>query len=70
MEDQLTDENTPPEQHINSITSENIQIEILKLLQSMQSTLKQHNNKSSNNSNNNGKKKKEKRFEGRTEKYF
>ena len=36
MEEQQPDENTPPEQHANSATSDNVKVEILKLLQSMQ----------------------------------
>ena len=36
MEEQQPDENMPPEQHANSATSDNVKVEILKLLQSMQ----------------------------------
>ena len=35
IEEQQLDENTPPEQHANSATSNNIQVEVLKLLQNM-----------------------------------
>ena len=40
MEEKQPDENIPPEQHANSATSDNVQVEILKLFQSLQGTLK------------------------------
>ena len=60
MEEQQLDENTYPKQHTNSATRDNIQVEILKLLQIMQGTLKDlksdkvnHNNRNNNNNNSN-----------------
>ena len=54
MEEQQPDENTPPEQHANSATSDNVQVEIFKLLRSMQGTLKDlKSNKGNHNKPNN-----------------
>ena len=60
IEEQQPDENMHPTQHANSETSDNIQVEILKLLQSMQDTLNNlksnkcnHNNCNNNNKNRN-----------------
>ena len=57
IEDLQPDDNMPSEQHVNSATSDNVQVEILKLLQSIQSTLKDLKSNEGNRNNNNNRKK-------------
>ena len=66
-----------PEQHANSATNDNVEVEILKLLQSMQGTLKdlksnknnRNNSDNSNNSNNSNNSSRQLFGNGRTDKY-